>query len=223
MSTDAPKDPPPNNPDKQVGRRAFFRRGLGELLKPLAEALAPVERTLSHLDKVERRLSAPRPSPTVMPNVWLRPPGALVEQKFLETCSRCAACVEVCPALCIKLDRTGTNGRGAPYIDPTDMACVACDGLLCMPACPSGALVVTPLNLVKMGTAVWKEETCGRTRGEDCTKCVDVCPMGSAALEVSGREILVKPLSCIGCGTCQQHCPTDPKSIVVIPKAAREA
>jgi NAD-dependent dihydropyrimidine dehydrogenase PreA subunit len=35
-------------------------------------------------------------------------------------------------------------------------------------------------------------------------------------------QIEVKPLGCIGCGMCQQDCPTTPRAITVIPKAARE-
>jgi NAD-dependent dihydropyrimidine dehydrogenase PreA subunit len=42
------------------------------------------------------------------------------------------------------------------------------------------------------------------------------------AIALKGGLIAVQPLGCIGCGMCQQHCPTSPKSIVVIPKAAKE-
>jgi ferredoxin-type protein NapG len=145
-----------------------------------------------------------------------------MEQAFRETCSRCAACVEACPAEAIQLDRTGAKGEGVPYIVASESACVACDGLQCMASCPSGALVPTPLMLIKMGTAVWRDATCVRTRGQECTECVEACPVGHAAIELQRGEIVVKPLGCIGCGLCEQHCPTDPKSITVIPKAARE-
>lgn len=207
--------------DKPLGRRQFFRRGLGELLKPLAQSLAPVERTLKELDRLEgRAASSPK---KVSLKLWLRPPGALPERAFLETCSRCGECVKVCPAEAIKLDPTGQVGTSAPYIDADTMACVVCDGLHCMNSCPSGALVPTPLMQIKMGTAVWREETCVRTGGdESCTHCVDICPMGTAAIRTLGREIAISPLACVGCGLCQQHCPTTPKSIHVIPKAARE-
>ena len=211
--------------DNPLDRRQFFRRGLSELLKPLAKSLEPVERTLNEFERLSKQVSSPSSQvPKNIPlQLWLRPPGALPEQKFLETCSRCGDCVSVCPAQAIKLDFTGASGKGAPYIDPDMMACVACDGLQCMSACPSGALVPTPLNLIKMGTAVWREHLCVRSRGEECTKCVDICPLGTAAIELSGNEIVVKPITCIGCGMCQQHCPTNPKSISVIPIAARQA
>jgi NAD-dependent dihydropyrimidine dehydrogenase PreA subunit len=73
-----------------------------------------------------------------------------------------------------------------------------------------------------MGTAVWHESNCTRPGGSECQICVDECPLGETAITVKGLEIEVKPLGCIGCGICQMRCPTSPKSIVVIPKAAKE-
>src|SRR5262249_32665814 len=90
-----------------------------------------------------------------------------------------------------------------------------------MHVCPTGALVPTPLADIDMGTAKWREITCVRSHGEDCTICVDRCPLGSAAIELLDGKIYVIEGGCIGCGVCEHACPTTPKSIVVIPKAAR--
>jgi ferredoxin-type protein NapG len=210
--------------DPQMHRRQFFRRGLGELLKPLAKALEPVERTLDEFD----RLTQPKPTPQQKPSfniagkdLWLRPPGALAEKAFLDTCSRCGECVKVCPAEAIHIAENVAGG--APFIDADTRACVACDGLHCMSSCPTGALVPTPLVQIKMGTAFWRENLCTRTTLKDeCQRCVDVCPMGTAAIDLVGGRVEVKPLGCIGCGMCQQDCPTSPRAITVIPKSARE-
>lgn len=216
--------------DKPMDRRQFFRKGLSELFKPLANALEPVERTIKEFEKLSGPKSsdtkpASQPSTeskTVSLDLWLRPPGALPESKYLSECSRCGKCVEVCPAECIKLDPTANRGKGAPYIDANVMACVVCDDLSCMKNCPTGALVFTDVPQIKMGTAVWRDDLCVRTtRQEDCRKCVDICPIGSTAIELAGDEVRVHPLGCIGCGLCQQHCPTEPKSVMVIPVAAR--
>jgi NAD-dependent dihydropyrimidine dehydrogenase PreA subunit len=88
--------------------------------------------------------------------------------------------------------------------------------------CPTGALQPIPLGQIRMGTAVWYPDTCVRSQGQDCTICVDRCPVGSVAIELVNDRIEVKPLGCIGCGVCQHDCPTDPKSIVVIPVAAKQ-
>jgi ferredoxin-type protein NapG len=74
-----------------------------------------------------------------------------------------------------------------------------------------------------MGTAVWHEQTCVRTHGEACTMCVDHCPVGTAALDFDGHRVVVHEDGCVGCGVCQNSCPTDPKSITVTPKRLRDA
>ena len=207
-------------PDNQpVDRRRFFRQGLRELLKPLVNAAEPIERALREFDALE--VALPKIVGLVQPQKWLRPPGALPQDDFLSTCSRCAVCVAVCPAHAIKLDTSGVKGNGAPYIVPSEMACVVCDGLHCMQNCPSGALVFTPPAEIDMGTAVWHEHLCVRTRGENCTICVDQCPMGSAALTLEDGRVKVIEDGCVGCGVCEQQCPTTPKSITVTPKSVR--
>lgn len=159
--------------------------------------------------------------PRIRPEVWLRPPGSMPEARFLQTCARNGDCVAACPVQAIKLDPA--KGGGAPYIDADSSACVVCTGLKCMSVCPSGALVPTSINDIDMGTAVWHSSSCLRTTGESCTICIDKCPLGSAAIELRNGRVAVNPLGCIGCGVCQMECPTSPKSIVVIPIAAKTA
>ncbi len=72
----------------------------------------------------------------------LRPPGALLEKKFLSACIKCGQCVQVCPVEAIKLaDLADGVGIGVPYIEARLQACdFSCDGLQCVLACPTGAL-----------------------------------------------------------------------------------
>ncbi|HYO08492.1 MAG TPA: 4Fe-4S dicluster domain-containing protein [Tepidisphaeraceae bacterium] len=211
--------------DRPLDRRRFFVRGFRELMKPLAQAVEPVERALRELDVLDRGVApgAAGAKPWTGPPVYLRPPGALSEREFRDTCSRCGTCAAVCPAQAIKIDTAGVHGHGAPYIVAADSPCVACDGLHCMQSCPSGALVRTPLFEIDMGTAAWHEDRCVRSRGEDCQICVDQCPLGTAALTLDGPRVKVIEEGCIGCGVCERYCPTSPKSIVVIPKAQRDS
>lgn len=229
---------PDDDDDKPIDRRRFFRQGLRELLKPLAQAVEPLERMAHELGSMESaldRYNYRAPEPSVAPRrddgayvegderYWLRPPGALEERAFRETCSRCNACVSVCPAQCIKLDFGGAKGEGVPYIDPNQMACVLCSGLDCMQTCPSGALLPTPLCDIDMGTAQWREHLCVRPNGDDCRMCVDHCPVGTTAIELVENRVVVHDHGCTGCGVCQHECPTDPKSIVVVPKSVRSS
>ncbi len=220
--------------DKPIDRRKFFRRGLKELIAPIAKAIAPLEKMANHIGSMEAQLAkANKPKlvvkpaantlPTTAPPAWLRAPGALAETDFASTCTKSGECVKVCPAKCISIDPTGKEGNGLPVIDINHMPCVVCDGLYCMYACPSGALVPTPLAEIDMGTAEWRETLCARSHGEECTICIDRCPLGSAAIELLEGKVHVIEDGCIGCGVCEHACPTAPKSIVVIPKSARPA
>lgn len=213
--------------DTPLNRRKFFRRGLGEFLRPLLQAIDPIEKVAQHVGSLEEQLSrhdyvAPAYTPPP-PQYWLRPPGALAEQQFKDTCSRCGECQRVCPAYAIKLDYSYMEGEGLPYIKADESACVLCDGLLCMQTCPSGALVPTPKEQIKMGLAVWNQDQCVRTSGSPCSLCVDQCPIREAAIRLVDNRIEVIAAGCTGCGVCQHACPTYPKSIVVKPRAQTEA
>jgi ferredoxin-type protein NapG len=212
---------------KPIDRRRFFRQGLRELLKPLAQAAEPlneVVRQLNQLDQFGSAAADPYHSPAApIPTQehWHRPPGALPEKQFMETCSRCGQCERVCPAQCIRIDHSGRRGNGVPFIDVDAMPCVLCDGLACMQTCPSGALRKTPVEEIDMGTAVWNEHLCVRSRGVECTICIDNCPIGADALSLQDNRVHVNEDHCTGCGVCQNKCPTNPKSIVVMVKSAR--
>jgi ferredoxin-type protein NapG len=216
--------------DKPVNRRSFFRQGLFELLKPLAQTARPLAQMAKELERLDARPAAPKPTARPTPpgaaprgrsksNPVLRPPGAAPEPQFSSACTLCGECVKVCPVEAIQIDSTGRRGGGLPFIDADQTACVLCDGLRCMTACPTDALLPTPLVQIDMGTARWRPGSCLRHDGEDCTLCIDICPLGSAAIELVDNQIVVKEEGCIGCGLCQNRCPTQPRSIVVIPRA----
>jgi ferredoxin-type protein NapG len=207
--------------DKPVNRRSFFRESLRGLLRPLASTVAPIERAVHQLGNLEWAATPKMPPAPAVPRktslpLWLRPPGATGESEFTQTCQHSGQCVRVCPAQCIRLDPD--KAGGVPYIVADEMPCVVCDGLLCMQKCPSGALLPTPLVDIDMGTARWRHEICLRNSGENCTICVDHCPLGTAAIQLRDGDIHVVEDGCIGCGVCQHDCPTSPKSIVVAPR-----
>jgi ferredoxin-type protein NapG len=214
-----------------VNRRRFFREGLRELLRPLADATEPIAHIVRQLEALEggpaqppRPATSPRAIQSHAPSIetWLRPPGALPEDELARTCTRGGECVRSCPAQAIRIDITGTVAGGLPHIFADDMPCVVCDSLACMHNCPSGALVLFKAADIDMGTAVWNEETCIRTRGQTCTLCVDQCPIGPAAIQIVEERIVVIEAGCTGCGVCQNYCPTNPKSIKVVPTRLRD-
>lgn len=221
---------------RRIPRRGFFRAAMNELIKPLENKAGPLQRALSEFSKLSGtsgsaeagnsatnsyvRAPAGRTPRRIPLDAWIRPPGALSEQRFKEACTQCGDCIQACPVHAIRLE-TASRGGDRPFIDADAGACTMCDGLYCMPACPTGAMVPTPRNQIDMGTAEWHESTCVRTRHEECTACLDNCPVGSDAIQLRDGKIHVIAAGCTGCGSCQFHCPTSPKSITVIPKSAR--
>jgi ferredoxin-type protein NapG len=149
----------------------------------------------------------------------LRPPGAVDEADFLDLCYRCGNCIHVCPVQAIQpMAREDVERAGTPYIDADLAACVVCEDLSCMKACPSGALkLVENRSQIRMGRARFDRYACVRSQGQSCGICLEQCPIGTDAIDLSdGDEIEVKH-GCVGCGTCQQHCPAFPKAIIVEP------
>ncbi len=190
----------------ETGRRGFFKEALNQLIQPVAEFLD--DRVGDHL--LTEELSE---------RAILRPPGALPEAEFLETCHRCGNCVKNCPANAIlPLQSTQSDIANTPYIDPDEQPCVICDSLACMYVCPSGALQTVYAEDIRMGLAVFSADTCLRTKEVDCTYCVDTCPIGDDAIRLTPDGFIeVLDPGCTGCGVCQYACPTSPKSIVIEP------
>ncbi len=209
-------------PEKEVDRRSFFDDVMRTVLRPAA-------------DLIEKRMNRVRTSFTSQfqpndfaynidheygeePERYLRPPGAQHEHLFLEQCERSGHCVDACPVSAIQFyDSHDENVAGTPFISPSATPCVVCDGLECMKACPSGALRIQPKEAINMGLATVYEDICLRTAGEDCTVCVDQCPLGEHAIKITDDVVEVIPNGCIGCGVCEHYCPTYPKSIFVVP------
>ncbi len=183
-------------------RRAFFREAFTRFVQPVAEYL-------------DTQIGTHLPAGKVL----LRPPGALPEAAFLETCLRCGNCVDSCPADAIQpLQSDQSNLAETPYINPDDQPCVVCDSLECMQVCPSGALQKLSVHEIQIGLAEVNYSVCLRSNGVDCLDCVDSCPIGETAIRLdSEKRVEVLSTGCIGCGVCQYQCPTTPKSIVVRP------
>ena len=158
----------------------------------------------------------------------VRPPGALPEEQFLQTCMRCGACTQVCPIRTIKrADLTyGFRNAGTPRLDGY---CMIFKGLQnpnlesardwklnvrangqqetcfeCIKICPSGALRAIAPDVVRIGTAVVNKDLCKAWRIHSCTHdCMEVCPFDAIDLTTGP---IVDETRCVGCNQCNFAC-----------------
>ncbi len=149
----------------------------------------------------------------------LRPPGAVDEEDFLKKCIRCRKCEEACPYFSIKMghDKWGLK-MGTPFIYPQEIPCYLCDDFPCIEACPTEALEpVDAKEEVRMGIAIIDTGLCFAYNGILCRACYERCPIYTKAITLKDELYpVVHKEYCVGCGICEQVCPTGPKSIVVL-------
>lgn len=221
-SDSSPQQPP-------VGRRTFFRRlalfGLDRAEQSGRRALSRVQRIVGVSHGASESAGDARDTRIDHEHRLLRPPGALPEDEFVDTCSRCGKCVDACPADAIELEPSMAGGF--PYIIARYAPCVICNDLSCMKVCPSGALqLVDDAADIHMGTALVNQQQCLRTgadghamsgKAEDCRICVIQCPVGEDAIGVGDDLKIDVREGCTGCGVCERVCPTEPASVVVMP------
>ncbi len=183
--------------DDRYSRKGFF----GEFFSLLKKTV------VNRVDiKLAKTLEAP-----------LRPPGALEEIEFLTACTRCNACAEACPHHAIQtLPVQAGLAANTPYIEPKTQACLLCADYPCIAACEDGALL--PLNgrPPAMGKAVINKDACRTYDDKICTLCYDACPFPERAIEIGADFHPYILEGCVGCGQCEQRCPTMPVGVAAV-------
>lgn len=150
----------------------------------------------------------------------IRPPGAIIEDQFLVTCTRCDNCVTACPYKAIHLVTQVHSGVlfKTPFIDPKHEACRFCEDMPCIEACTDNALIMPEDKLVKpIGIAVLNPEHCLVNQGQHCDYCYNSCPNGLKAInkDAKGAPIIDTEL-CNGCGKCSYICVSQSGDALVI-------
>jgi ferredoxin-type protein NapG len=209
-------DEAPKKKKKSSGRRGFF----GELLKAVAAPLVEIADERFNLGIKDLR-------------DHVRPPGSRPEGEFLKTCTHSGYCVEACPVKAIvPLPEYKSPKKYAltPVVLAESQPCVMCHDLACMSACPTGAILPTGRDDMRMGLAVWDPAACTRGKGgpvgadaagnpvggDDCNICVEKCPLGDRVIRIdSAGRVRISEKTCTGCGVCTFHCPTTPKAVRV--------
>ena len=190
-------------------RNDFFRLSLARVLDGVEGAV-----------RSRPAKTAPRPRASVVASpssdprqAWTRPPGAVPERAFLEACTRCDDCIKACPHWVLRKagPELGARTAGTPILIPAENPCRFCDGLPCIRACTTGALL-PPADGTRatIGIAVVDAAACYQAQGQPCDYCVVRCPERPRAIALSspGTAPTVAADACTGCGECASICPS---------------
>jgi MauM/NapG family ferredoxin protein len=151
--------------------------------------------------------------------VLLRPPGAVAEPDFLETCTRCGDCATACPHNAIReAPARLRDAQGTPIVDPLASPCLMCEDLPCITACETGAL--RPEAPAALGAARISPLDCLNRLSATCSVCIERCPV-PGAIDFVGDVPDVNERLCTGCGICQHVCPAPQNAVLMLPNAAR--
>lgn len=153
----------------------------------------------------------------------IRPPGALPEAMFVDTCVRCGQCLKACVTNTLQpsLFEAGLEGLWTPR---HHMRLAGCEQQcnLCGQVCPSGAIRALPLRerrAAKTGTAAIVRDRC-IAWAEDrlCLICDEQCPYNAIVFKNVGgfKRPYVDEGRCNGCGICEAKCPVNGESAVIV-------
>lgn len=138
----------------------------------------------------------------------LRPPWALAEADFIDTCTRCNDCISACPQQIIK-----PGSGGFPEVDFSAAGCDYCEE--CTQACSQGALTLSSQNPPSLQNIPWQQRIelkpgCLAEQGIVCCSCGEVCEHEVIRFkpQLGGRsQIQIDTTTCDGCGECVSVCP----------------
>jgi ferredoxin len=151
------------------------------------------------------------------------PPGAGDVESFAAACTRCYACVSVCPTKVIQAGFDTSRPIGQwfqPEVVYFDSEGHVEGGYCpepcnrCSQVCPAGAL--SPLSFSEkwarqIGVAEIIRSAClAWTDGEACAVCQEVCPYGAVEIDEDDKGLarpVVNRELCRGCGACYSKCP----------------
>jgi MauM/NapG family ferredoxin protein len=153
----------------------------------------------------------------------IRPPGALPEELFLDTCTRCGECMRSCVTNTIQMSlfEAGLEGMWTPHLLMRHAGCEqTCN--LCGRVCPTQAIRSIPMEdrkYAKIGTAVLKKESClVWAQDKLCLICDEQCPYNAIVFKVVDgmRRPFVQANKCNGCGICENKCPIEGDSAIIV-------
>ncbi|TDS94022.1 ferredoxin-type protein NapF [Pelagimonas phthalicica] len=130
----------------------------------------------------------------------MRPPGAIEEEAFQDTCTKCGDCASACPQEIIRFD-----GDGLPTVDLSTSPCTFCN--ICAESCEAGAIDYAD-------GWDWRarvDDSCMSANGIMCRTCEDQCDHQAIRFRLLPgglSEAQFDSDACTGCGACANACPS---------------
>lgn len=208
------------------GRRAFLVGGAAVIGGSLLSSI-PMRAEEEEIKDKKRDGGFAEVLPKKAPNrkTPITPFGSESEEKFYKHCTACQLCVTVCPNNVLR-----PSSRLEHLMQPEmsfEKGYCRPECVKCSEVCPAGAILkITPEEKTewKVGTAGVDYDLCVVNRdGVSCGNCAHHCPVGAIRMvrknpndEKSPRIPSVNEEKCIGCGACENLCPSRPISAITV-------
>ena len=152
----------------------------------------------------------------------LVPPGAGSVKSFHDHCTACQLCVSACPNHVLR--PSSDLGHFLQPVMEYDKGYCRPECNACSQVCPAGAIkpvTVEQKMAVRIGVAHVNLDLCLPATGKDsCGNCAYHCPSGAIRMvRQSGSRMQIPTVSedrCIGCGACENLCPSRPISAITV-------
>lgn len=208
------------------GRRAFLVGGATVIGGSLLSSI-PMRAEDDEIKDKKRDGGFAEVLPKKAPNrkTPITPFGSESVEKFYKHCTACQLCVTVCPNNVLR-----PSSRLEHLMQPEmsfEKGYCRPECVKCSEVCPAGAILkITPEEKTewKVGTAGVDYDLCVVNRdGVSCGNCARHCPVGAIKMvkknpedEKSPRIPSVNEEKCIGCGACENLCPSRPISAITV-------
>ena len=158
-------------------------------------------------------------------NRALTPPGSLSARNMAAHCTGCQLCVAVCPTQVLRPSADLTTFMQPEMSYEKGYCRPECNK--CSQVCPTGAInpiTVEEKSSIQVGHAEWNRKNCiVLTDDVDCGNCERHCPTGAITMILSDyRDLKSRKIPsinkhlCIGCGACENLCPSRPFSAIYV-------